>query len=283
MRILVTGLDGFTGRYVQQELEEHGHHVVGLKADLTDSKGIEQEVQSIQPEAVIHLAAMSFIVHGDASAFYRVNLIGTRNLLEALAIHAPNLQCVLLASSANIYGNTTEGVIDETVTPSPVNDYAVSKLSMEYMARLWMDKLPIVITRPFNYTGVGQSTNFLLPKIVDHFRRGESEIELGNLDVARDFSDVRTVAGVYRKLVESGATGEVFNICSGEAFSLSDVLSMMAEIAGYAIKVKVNPAFVRASEVKCLVGSADKLASRIGWQDRISLRSTLEWMYAEKV
>jgi len=280
MRVLVTGLDGFTGHYVQRELEEQGHQVVGLKADLTDPGAIKQEVQSVQPEAVIHLAAMSFIVHGDANVFYRVNLIGTRNLLEALAEHAFNLQCVLLASSANIYGNTTSGIIDESVSPSPMNDYAVSKLAMEYMARLWMDKLPIVIARPFNYTGVGQSVSFLLPKIVDHFRRGASEIELGNLDVARDFSDVRTVAAIYRRLVEGGGSGEVFNVCSGEAFSLSDVLNMMAEIADYTIKVKVNPAFVRANEVKRLIGCSDKLVRYIGAQDRISLRSTLEWMYS---
>ncbi len=280
MRILVTGLGGFTGHYVQRELEEHGHQVVGLTADLTNLEEVKQEIRSAQPEAVIHLAAMSFVVHGDANVFYRVNLIGTRNLLEALAEHAPDIQSVLLASSANIYGNATSGVIDESVSPSPMNDYAVSKLAMEYMARLWMNKLPIVIARPFNYTGVGQTISFLLPKIVDHFRRGASEIELGNLDVARDFSDVRTVAAIYRKLVESSPVGEVFNVCSGEAFSLSEVLNMMAEIAGYAIEVNVNPSFVRANEVKRLVGSSDKLARHIGVQDRISLLATLEWMYS---
>ncbi len=280
MRILVTGLGGFTGHYVQRELEEHGHQVAGLTADLTNLEEVKQEIRSVQPEAVIHLAAMSFVVHGDANVFYRVNLIGARNLLEALAEHAPDIQSVLLASSANIYGNATSGIIDESVCPSPMNDYAVSKLAMEYMARLWMDKLPIVIARPFNYTGVGQTISFLLPKIVDHFRRGASEIELGNLDVARDFSDVRTVAAIYRKLIESRPVGEVFNVCSGEAFSLSEVLNMMAEIAGYTIKVNVNPSFVRANEVKRLVGSSDKLARHMGVQDRISLRSTLEWMYS---
>lgn len=280
MRVLVTGLDGFTGHYVLRELEEHGHQVIGLKSDLTNLEAVKQEVQLVRPESVIHLAAISFVGHGDANAFYQVNLIGTRNLLEALAQNTEGLQCVLLASSANVYGNSTEGVIDETILPAPVNDYAVSKLAMEYMARIWMNRLPIVVTRPFNYTGVGQSSSFLLPKIVDHFRRGEKEIELGNIDVARDFSDVRMVSAAYRRLIENKITGEIFNVCAGEAYSLTAVLEMMAEMSGYTINVRVNPSFVRANEVKRLVGSGEKLTSHIGKLNEISLRSTLEWMYS---
>lgn len=279
MRVLVTGLDGFTGRYVQQELEAHGHQVVGLSSNLTSLGDVSSEIEAIHPEAVIHLAAISFVGHGDANEFYQVNLIGARNLLEAISSHANGVNSVLLASSANVYGNTTEGVIDEAVLPNPANDYAVSKLAMEYMAKLWADKLPISIVRPFNYTGVGQSVNFLIPKIVDHFRRRAPEIELGNIHVARDFSDVRTVAASYRRLLEIGTSGEIFNVCSGVAYTLLDILDLMAEIAGYEITVKVNPLFVRANEVKCLVGGGEKLARYIGEDVHIPLRSTLEWMY----
>jgi nucleoside-diphosphate-sugar epimerase len=280
MRVLITGINGFTGHYVRRELEEHGHQVIGLKSDLTSLEAVKQEVELVRPESVIHLAAISFVGHGDANAFYQVNLIGTRNLLEALTQIGDSLQCVLLVSSANVYGNSTEVVIDESVLPAPVNDYAVSKLAMEYMASIWMNRLPIVITRPFNYTGVGQSLNFLLPKVVDHFRRGEKAIELGNIDVARDFSDVRMVSAAYRRLIENKITGEVFNVCSGEAYSLTQVLEMMAEISSYTIDVRVNPAFVRANEVKRLVGNSEKLACRIGKMNEIPLRFTLEWMYS---
>ena len=187
-RVLITGVQGFTGRYVAAELEQYGWDVWGLGsqpsdmphyhcADLADSDALRAVVESVRPDAVVHLAAIAFVGHGDADALYRVNLLGTRHLLAALAQSAKPPQCVLLASSANVYGNATEGVLTEAILPQPANDYAVSKLAMEYMAQLWRDKLPIVVTRPFNYTGVGQSGSFLLPKIVAHFQRRASVIE----------------------------------------------------------------------------------------------------------
>ena len=186
---------------------------------------------------------------------------------------------VLLASSANIYGNASVPVIDENVAPAPANDYAVSKLAMEHMARLWMDKLPVTIARPFNYTGVGQAENFLLPKIVSHFRRHEKRIELGNLAIARDFSDVRMVARSYRRLLAAAPAGEIFNVCSGTSHSLANLIDMMSEIAGYHIDVQVNPAFVRANDVLTLTGSNAKLAGAIGPVEPTPLVDTLRWMY----
>jgi nucleoside-diphosphate-sugar epimerase len=281
MRVLVTGLDGFTGQYVRRKLEEHGHEVAGLSADLTDSDAVEQDVRSLQPEAVIHLAAISFVGHGNANAFYQVNLIGTRNLLDALARHASNLQCVLLASSANVYGNTVEGVIDESVLPSPVNDYAVSKLAMEYMSRLWMDKLPIVIARPFNYTGAGHDTRFVIPKLIQHFARRAERIELGNLDVEREFNDVRTISEAYLRLLQHGRPGQTYNICSGRPVNLQSVIETLQRITGHALQINVNPAFVRANEVHRLCGSPAKLEECIGQLQHPSLEETLRWMLSE--
>ena len=289
---LITGLGGFTGRYLADELRAAGYRVFGtghgdevlgpdmFAVDLRHREEVQRVVAEVQPTVVAHLAAISFVAHGDAEAIYNININGTRNLLDALTGLTERPRAVLLASSANIYGNADVEVIDETVPPSPANDYAVSKLAMEYMARLWMDRLPIIIARPFNYTGIGQAPQFLLPKIVSHFQRREKRIELGNVDVERDFSDVRSVASAYRRLLEIGVAGETFNICSGAAHSLKEVLAMMGEIAGYEIEVSVNPAFVRANDVKRLQGNPAKLKSLVGSLVDFPLKDTLRWMYA---
>lgn len=289
-RVLLTGRNGFTGQYVTAALEAAGYEVFGLErrqgdarmhVDLLDRDAVRAAVDDIAPEVVIHLAAIAFVAHGDVDAIYRVNVVGTRNLLDALASTPARPRLVVLASSANVYGNADVEPITEATPPAPVNDYAVSKLGMEYVARLWMDRLPIVIVRPFNYTGVGQSAQFLIPKIVAHFQRRADVIELGNTGVARDFSDVRDVAQAYLAVVRAAPVGEVLNICSGIGYSLNDVLELMADIAGYRIEVRVNPAFVRSSDVARLVGSSARLAALTGWQARYPLIQTLAWQYSE--
>ena len=287
---LITGLNGFTGRYLADELKAAGYSVNGTELknvtggpsfDLCDLDATRKHIFNVRPDVVFHLAAVSFVAHGDVSEIYRTNILGTRNLLEALADCDKKPEAVLLASSASIYGQAGVDPIVETTPANPSNDYAVSKLAMEQMASLWMKKLPISIVRPFNYTGVGQSLSFLVPKIVDHYRRGEKEIELGNLDIARDFSDVRAIAKAYARLVELAPAGEVFNICSGETSSLRQILAMMADLAGYEIRVTVNPAFVRDNEVKKLHGSNAKFIETVGSFDSVPLQTTLRWMFEE--
>jgi GDP-6-deoxy-D-talose 4-dehydrogenase len=294
-RVLITGADGFTGRYLAQVMNQAGYDVHGLVrtlpaepvagtsqlhvADLADMAGLAAVVREVQPVKIAHLAAIAFVAHGDVDAIYRTNVVGTRNLLEATAQNRGALDCVLLASSANVYGNSVGGVLDESTTPAPANDYAVSKLAMEYVARLYADRLPLVVVRPFNYTGVGQSDSFLIPKIVSHVRRRAPVIELGNLDVARDFSDVRNVVQLYKRLLQNSAVvGQTFNVCSGQAWSLNDVISLVRDISGHDFEVRVNPAFVRQNEVKTLAGSRAKLNAAVGDVPEITLRDTLRWM-----
>ncbi|WP_297840709.1 GDP-mannose 4,6-dehydratase [Pseudomonas sp.] len=292
-RALITGIHGFTGRYMAEELQANGYEVIGLgsqssedenyhQVDLADGPALCSLLAQIQPDVVVHLAALAFVGHGAAEAFYQVNLIGTRNLLVAIADCGKELDCVLLASSANVYGNASAGLLTESTPPSPANDYAVSKLAMEHMANLWQGRLPLVITRPFNYTGVGQADNFLLPKIVSHFRRKAEKIELGNLDVWRDFSDVRALVQAYRGLIEAKPLGQTVNVSSGTAYSLREVIEMCKFSTGQDIQVEVNPAFVRANEVKTLCGDNSLLRSLLpGWKTP-ALDETLGWMLKAK-
>lgn len=291
-RVLVTGASGFTGRYVVDQLKSEGCEVLDLShrsgseaagsgtVNLLDRDGLSEAVRRIQPQRVVHLAAISYVAHGDAEEVYRVNIAGTRNLLEALAALSIPPAHVLLASSANVYGNVG-GILSEQAPLSPQNDYAVSKMAMEAMASLWFDQLPITIVRPFNYTGVGQSDRFLIPKIVSHFQRREKVMELGNLDVSRDFYDVRNVADVYSRLLALPASGQVYNVCSGVEWSLQKVIDTLCEISGHDIEVRVNPAFVRANEVKSLRGSSRKLEDHLGSLPAFDFSDTLAWMYAD--
>ncbi len=289
-RALITGLRGFTGEYLARELESCGYEIFGTAfgnerlgknityLDLCDFNAVQNLVREIEPDVVAHLAAISFVPHADLGAMYRINVDGTENLLRGLASLAYPPRSVLLASSANIYGNVEVESLSETQCAQPSNDYAKSKLAMETLAHGWMDQLPLFITRPFNYTGVGQSDNFLIPKIIAHARRFAPTIELGNLDVARDFSDVRTVVKAYSALLRKAPRGQTFNICSGHAHTLREVITMVEEISSHMMQVRVNPAFVRPNEIHILKGDPSKLQHSIGTLPQIPLRETLAWM-----
>jgi nucleoside-diphosphate-sugar epimerase len=185
---------------------------------------------------------------------------------------------VLFASSANVYGNQ-EGILSEDNPLQPANDYGISKAAMEFVAKLYLDRLPIIIARPFNYTGVGQTTDFVLPKIVHHARTRSPVIELGNIDVERDFSDVRAVADAYVRLLDCpAAIGGTFNVCSGRHHSLREVIALVEEISNQPMKVEVNPAFVRRNEVQRLYGDNSRLSQTIGALNMPPLSETLQWM-----
>lgn len=295
-RVLITGSHGFTGRFVAASLRRAGYRVLGTVSrptpsehpeiaaedtfplDLRDADQVRRVIDQARPHAVVHLAALAFVGHGNADDFYHVNVVGTRHLLEALAEQRVAPDRVILASSANVYGNAREGRLDETTPFNPANDYAVSKVAMEYLARLWMDRLPLLIARPFNYTGVGQERRYLVPKIVDHFRRRAERIELGNLDVARDFSDVRAIAEAYRGLLQSPAVGQAVNLCSGESRSLRELIAVCATHTDHRLKVEVNPRFVRANEVRTLCGDNTRLRQLVPDWAPASFDDTLAWM-----
>ena len=293
-RILITGAGGFTGRYVAAALASKDYDVYGLgshadsaidglvgyhRVDLANVSSLRSLVEQVRPDGVIHLAGIAFVGHGSIAEIYETNLLGTRNLLQALADSSVQQSSIILASSANVYGNSREGVLDENVPFNPANDYAASKASMEMVAKLYSDRLPITITRPFNYTGRGQSDKFLVPKIVDHFKRRAPVLELGNIDVSRDFSDVRVIAEAYARLLTSSkAIGTTVNLCSGRCYSLREILSKTHCLSGHTLDVKVNPDFVRSNEVRKMLGDPSLLHNLIGPLDMPPLEETLSWM-----
>jgi nucleoside-diphosphate-sugar epimerase len=277
MKILLTGADGFTGCHFQAYAVQGGHQVTALKSNLTDKADLLAEVLQIQPDAVVHLAGISNVDNSDETEFYSVNVVGTSNLLWALAKLA-TAPTVLLASSANIYGNCDASPIDEHQPLAPVNHYAASKLAMEHIARTFVDRLPIVITRPFNYTGQGQGLKFLVPKLVDHFVRKASIIELGNLHIEREFNDVRMICQAYLALLNHGNAGQTYNICSGQAFSLHKIINTLTQLTGHHLQVRVNPAFVRPNEIIRLCGNSEKLLACTGPLTTYTLSDTLHWM-----
>ncbi|BCZ78704.1 GDP-mannose 4,6-dehydratase [Paraburkholderia terrae] len=287
-RVLITGAHGFTGGYIRDDLVSAGYQVTGtcvgglpregeLRLDITSLEDCRHVIETVRPDFIVHLAAISFVAHEVPLDMYRVNVLGTLNLLQACADVGHRPDKILIVSSANVYGNAG-GVIDESIAPEPVNHYGASKSAMENLVKTWFDRLPIIVVRPFNYTGRGQAARFLIPKIVWHFVNRRPVIELGNLDVARDFSDVRTVAKLYRELLESDVGSEVVNICSGKPYTLEQVLETVSEASGHKLEVRVNPAFVRENEVKVLVGSTEKLRRLAPEVQPFDFSETIKWM-----
>lgn len=285
MKILLTGADGFTGFHFMSAARGRGYEIVPLRSDLTDKERLKKEISERYFDAVVHLAAISFVGHKEEASFYNVNVVGTTNLLAALSHLKKKPHKVILASSANVYGNSESSPILEVQKPEPVNHYAMSKLAMECMARTYLDNLPIVVARPFNYTGSGQGLNFVIPKLVDHFKRRATRVELGNLHVEREFNDVRMVCDAYLALIECGHIGEVYNVCTGKTYTLQEVINSLSVMTGHSITVDVNQSFVRANEVLRLCGDPSKLEQVMSKANistfKPTLSQTLKWMLTE--
>lgn len=294
-RALVTGATGFTGKYLCELLVSQGYSVCGIAhsntqamegvelvcVDLLDRTQLDEVIARFQPTHVFHLAAIAFVAHGDPVEIYSVNVIGLEYLLDSIVSCCDQPPKVVLASSANVYGNPATSPVPESLLPAPVNHYGCSKLSGEHIAHTYFDKLPIVIVRPFNYTGPGQSEKFLVPKIVKHFRDRAPVIELGNTGIVRDFSDVRDIVRMYLALGESDATGETVNLCSGKGTSLMQIIEMLAEETGHQIEISVNQAFIRKTDIEELIGSRAHLDALIGPVEPINIRQTLSSMLSE--
>jgi nucleoside-diphosphate-sugar epimerase len=275
-KAFITGLSGFTGVHLSNFLLDKQWEICGLglhnnsstlHAKLDEKDKIVEFLIEQQPTHIFHLAGVSFVGHQNQEDFYKVNTIGTQNLLDAIVESKIEVQKVILASSATVYGNQSSFILSEDMTPNPNNHYGISKLAMEFIAKTYFDKLPIIITRPFNYTGVGHSEDFVIPKIVKHFRERKDTISLGNINTLREFNDVKWVCDVYYKLAMCNGASEIVNIASGNTISISEVIQALKRQTLHDIKIEINSNLVRENEIMELKGDAKKLKTLINYQD----------------
>jgi GDP-4-dehydro-6-deoxy-D-mannose reductase len=280
-RLLVTGQQGFVGttlsRMVGVERQVAGWSVIDMpgNVDLRDAAATSAMVGSAAPDAVLHLAAQSWVPDAvrDPAATLQINLFGTLNVLQALK------QCafrgrMIYVSTGDIYGVVPEESLPvaETRLPAPRNAYSVSKLAAEALCYQWTatEGMDIVLARPFNHIGWGQSDRFVLSNFARQIveigqGRRKPAVAVGDIDVTRDFTDVRDVVHAYFALFASGASGQVYNVCSGRDRSIRSLLDRLAELAGVAITIEQDHARLRKAEQRRVCGDPAKIGRATGW------------------
>lgn len=291
MKALVTGADGFVGRWLTNRLKELGHGVIeapGTAFDLRDAASI-RSIASRDADWVVHLAGVSSVSASlaDPVGTWEVNAVGTTRLVEALAERrgpgAPG-PVVLVVSSAEVYGPGKDEARLETDPLAPVTPYATSKAAAELgsldIAR--RTGLRVIVARPFPHTGPGQGPRFVVPAFIERIRlarkTGAPVVHTGNLEPVRDFLDVRDVVEAYIVLLERGVTGEVYNVASGEGVRLEDLLHRIAALVGHRVIAERDASLARAADIPHLVGNAEKLRAATGWAPRFPLDQTLQSM-----
>lgn len=296
MRVLITGISGFIGPHLARHLLEQGDRVSGtylmdhpvlpvveevqlFEVDLQDRDALERVVREASPDAIVHLAGLS---HVGASwkrmpEYFQVNVVGTDNLLAAAAGRP-----VVIASSAEIYGVVPEEEqpIGEDRPVEPRSPYALTKAAAERLAFL----RGAVVARSFNLVGPGQSTRFALPSFAAQLAaiaRGEQEpvLHVGNLTARRDFLHVDDGVAAFRLLAEKGARGGIYNIASGQAFSIQEVLDRLMAISGVRARVEPDPERMRPVDLPLLLGAARPLRA-LGWEPRRTLDDALSELWA---
>lgn len=293
-RLLVTGRHGFVGsalaHRVRTDAAFSDWQVLDTPEalDLRDPVATCDMVASAAPDAVLHLAAQSFVPDAlrDPAATLQVNLFGTLNLLQALK------QCgfrgrMIYAGTGDVYGVVPEDALPvaETRLPAPRNPYAVSKLAAEALCYQWTatDRMDVVLARPFNHIGWGQSERFVVSDFarqIVEIRKGRRKpvVAVGDIDVTRDFTDVRDGVHAYIALLASASIGEIYNVCSGRETSIRAVLERLATLAGVEITIEQDPVRFRKSEQRRMCGDPAKIKRATGWEATTPLDDSLNEM-----
>lgn len=291
MKVLVTGINGFVGQYLLRELESRSYDVWGIdtfshgnrvfQADILEQERIVSIIRDVDPDFIVHLAAVSSVDHGNLSDIYRINFDGTVNLLASCK-ESGLKPCFLYVSSSQVYGNVSYDrlPVDESFPIAPVNHYGASKAAAEMAVKAFGAEygLDCIIARPFNHTGPGQSDRFVIPKIINAFKRRDETIELGNVDTLRDFIDVRDIVKAYAGIIENFRGEEIYNIAGGTGFTVSDIFENIKRISGHSMSIVKKDFLVRKNEINSVIGNSDRLSKAIGWRPQIPIETTLKDM-----
>lgn len=295
MNVLVTGATGFVGRWLLRELLAAGHEALGTPPssalDISDPAAVARFVQHSAPDAIAHLAGVSYgpDARRDPVHALAVNEGGTRSIIAAAAASATPTP-VLVVSSSEVYGapDLRDLPLNEASPLRADQPYGLSKLAQERAAieAAGGGHVPIVIVRPFNHAGPGQRREFVMPafaeRVLSAKENGQRIIPAGNVEVRRDFSDVRDVVRAYRLILESFDNADVssepriYNVASGRAITIRDIAQAFAGLAGIPIDIEVDPLHVRAGDPPEIRGDASSIGADLGWQPAIPLEVTLK-------
>jgi GDP-4-dehydro-6-deoxy-D-mannose reductase len=288
VRALITGVGGFVGHHLRAHLEEAGDDVEGCdredgSIDIDDRASIDGILKRFQPEVVYHLAGWSDVGGSwrEPEETFRSNAEGTLNVL--LGCKDAGVERVLSVSSADVYGTVSEDElpIDEDAPLRPVTPYAASKVAADYLGlQAWLGwKLPVLRVRAFNHLGPGQSPKFVAPALAERIARNErdggTDVPVGNLSARRDFTDVRDVVRAYRLIMEHGAGGEAYNVCSGIDVEINEIADQLVAEARAPMTLRHDPSLERPVDVPVLRGDNTRIHKITGWKPTIPLEQTL--------
>lgn len=285
MKLLLIGGNGFVGRHVASMASEHEVVSTGSECDVRNTESVADLVSREKPDRVIHLAAITTLAESfrNPRAALDINFGGVFNLLSALQESGFSGE-MLFVSSSEVYGSLSEDElpVSEERLLKPTSPYAVGKIAAEALCHQWSHStdFKIVIARPFNHIGPGQSERFAISDFARQiaairFGIAEPVILVGDINTTRDFTDVRDVAEAYLLLLDKGRGGEVYNVCSGIERSIRSLIERMCEIAGVKVELRSDPMRIRPNDQRRVRGNHARLAADTGWQPKIPMERTL--------
>ena len=300
-KVLIFGIGGFVGRYLSEEFKKNGYEVAGsdvrrtdsipeyvsfTAADLLDGNVVKALVADVSPDMIINLAAISSVGLSwkIPQTTVSVNVVGALNVLEA-ARALPEKPKVMFIGSSEEY-QAADSPMDEKTPLDANNPYGISKVTQERFARLYRSQygMKVYCVRPFNHTGVGQRDSFVLPSFCKQAAQisksgAPGVIHVGNLSAKRDFSDVRDIVRAYRMIIESDESDTIYNVGSGQAYGLDELLNYIVSLSPLKIEVQVDPERVRPIDTPLICCDHSLITERLGWKPEYTIFDTLKSMY----